>query len=113
MVFATHLIKIYGEINVFIWPEKKLRSYVNRKIRTEIEPVLHPDLELFRLSDERIEILVYISALPSEVSRDIVGKWIKDHIVERGLSVENFEIEIIASKIDRDFNKSKILIFLE
>lgn len=113
MAFATHLIKIRGLINRFIWPEKKLKNYVNKKIKTEIDSVLHPDLELFKLEDEKIEIWVYISALPSEATRDIVEKWLNDHIVERGLKVENFEIEIIASKIDREFNKSNMLIYLE
>lgn len=113
MAFATHLIKIRGVINQFIWPEKKLKDYVNNKIRTEIESVLHPDLELFKLEEEKIEIWVYISALPSEATRNIVEKWLNDHIMERGLKVENFDIEIIASKIDREFNKQKVLVYLE
>lgn len=113
MVFATHFIKIYGKINIFIWPEKKLRNYVNKKIRTEIYSTFHAKCKLFKLEEEKIEVWVYISALPSEVSTNIVEKWINDCMVIRGLKIEKFEIEIIASKIDREFNKSKVLIYLE
>lgn len=113
MAIATHLIKIHGKANQFIWPEKKLRNYVDKKIKIEIESVLHPEVELFNLKEEKIEVWVYISALPSEATRNIVQKWLDDHITERGLRVINFEIEIIASRIDREFNKTKMFIYLE
>lgn len=113
MIFATHLIKIHGSINQFIWPEKKLKNFVDRKIRNDIFVTFHAELKSFKLEGEKVEILVYVSALPSEVTVKVVDEWLKDNTIRRGLRVENFEIEIIASKIDPDFNRSKELIFLE
>lgn len=113
MAIATHLVKIKGKANIFIWPEKKLRNYVDKKIKTEIELIFHPSLELFKLEEEEIEIWVYVSALLSEATEDIVEKWLKDHIVEKGLKVENFEIEKIANMLGGKLNKSKMLIYLE
>ncbi|MFA6097888.1 MAG: hypothetical protein WC788_09795 [Candidatus Paceibacterota bacterium] len=113
MIFATHIIKIHGAINQFIWPEKKLRNYVDKKVKNDIFVTFHARLKSFRLEEEKVEVRVYLSALPSEVTAKVVDEWLKDNTIRRGLGVENFEIEIIASKIDPDFNRSKELIFLE
>jgi len=71
MHIATHIIKIKGKYDGS-WDEKKLRAYVDLKIKNEIEDVLHPDLELFEAKE-----------------------WIKDHIKEEGLSVTEFTVEMI------------------
>jgi len=113
MVLATHIIKIYGAISQFIWPEKKLKNYVDKKIKNDIFVTFHAKLKSFKLEEEKVEILVYVSALPSEVTAKVVDEWLKDNTRRKGLRVENFEIEIIASKIDPDFNRSKELIYLE
>lgn len=100
MPLATHLVRIEGEFNSKVWNKNSLREYVNNKI-TEIEDVLHPDLELFHVHDSnKINVWIYIQALPSEVKQRIVDKWAKDHIVEEGLSVKNIEIKVINSMIE-------------
>ena len=94
MVIATHLIKIKGDFDVQKWTEKKLEEYVKQKIK-EIDPSFHTDLELFQIQDSNIEVWVYISAFPSEVSDKIVGDWIKAHLKEEGIETKEFEIEVI------------------
>lgn len=94
MVIATHLIKVKGTFDPNIWTEEKLREYVNKKIK-EIDPSFHTDLELFRVQDSDIEVWVYISAFPSEVSDFIVEVWIKAHLKEEGITVKGSEINVI------------------
>jgi len=93
MHIATHLIKIKGKIDKHIWTEEKLRNYVNSKIDDEIVCFYHTDLELFGIENEVINVWVFVSASPSNVSRDIIGKWLSDHIKEEGITVTSFEIE--------------------
>ncbi len=94
MVLATHLIKIKGNFNRNKWTEKKLEEYVKQKIK-EIEPSFHTELELFQIQDNNIDVWVYISALPSEVSDKIVDKWIKTHLKEEGIETKEFEKKMI------------------
>lgn len=102
MAIATHIIKIKGTFDEKIYKQQKtLKDYVNNKIQNEIDSVLHADLELFKVDGNNIEVWVYISAFPSEVTRDIIGKWIKDHIKEEGISVQNFEFEQLVDKTKR------------
>jgi hypothetical protein len=94
MVIATHLIKIKGNFDVREWTEKKLEEYVKQKIK-EIEPSFHADLELLQVQENNVEVWVYISALPSEVSDKIVDDWIKTHLKEEDIQTKEFEIEVI------------------
>jgi hypothetical protein len=91
MHIATHIIKIKGKYDSS-WDEKKLRAYVDLKIKNEIEEVLHPDLELFEAKDGNIDIWIYITGYPSEATYKVVEEWIKDHITEEGLSVTEFTV---------------------
>ncbi len=91
MRIATHLIKIKGTFDNK-WKEKELRDYVKDKIK-EIESFYHTDLELFKVDDNKIEVWVYIHALPSEAKRNIIDKWLKDHIKEEGITIIYFDIE--------------------
>jgi thymidylate synthase len=100
MTIATHLIKINGKFDKNIWTEDKLENYVRSKIEDDIKSFYHTDLELFGIDDEIINVWVFVSALPSEVSRDIVGKWLNDHIKEEGIVVTSFEIEERFSLLD-------------
>lgn len=93
MHIATHIIKIKGKIDKNIWTEDKLDKYVRSKIDGDITSFYHADLELFGIEDNIINVWVFVSALPSEVSRDIVDKWLNDHIKEDGINVTSFEIE--------------------
>lgn len=111
MAFATHLVKINGEVDLSVWSEEKLKKYVSNKIKKEIEPTFHASRELFKLEDDKVEVWVYISALPSEATRKVIEKWLNDHIVEDGLKVTNFEVEVVASMVDPD--KTKFFIRLE
>ena len=100
MAIATHLIKIKGEFNPDIWNETSLKEYVVNKI-TEIESTFHTETELFNVHDtDKIDVWVYVHGLPSEVSRRIVGQWIEVHIIEEGLTVIKFEIEVINSLLE-------------
>ena len=90
---ATHLIKIKGKIDVHIWTEEKLRNYVNSKIDDDVLSFYHTDLELFGIENEVINVWVFVSASPSNVSRNIIDKWLSDHIKEEGLTITSFEIE--------------------
>lgn len=101
MAIATHMVRITGEFNPKIWNKNNLRKYVVDKIK-EIEDVLHPDIELFNIHDNnKVDIWLYIHALPSEVTQKIVDKWAKDHIIEEGLIVKNIEIEVVNSLLDQ------------
>jgi hypothetical protein len=93
MKIATHLIKINGKFDKNIWTEEKLDVYVRSKIECDIDKLYHADLELFKIDDEIIDVWVFISVSPSKVTRDIIGKWIKNHITEEGIIVIDFEIE--------------------
>lgn len=110
MVIATHLIKIKGKADIFIWPEKKLKNHVIKKIKMEIEPSFHASLELFKLDSGNVEVWVFVSALPSEVSKNIVEKWLSDHIMEKGLKVDSFEIKEVASLTDANVNKNMFIV---
>lgn len=93
MHIATHLIKIKGKINRNIWTEDKLDKYVISKIDGDITSFYHADLELFGIEEEVANVWVFVCARPSEVSRDIIDKWLNDHIKEEGIVVTEFEIE--------------------
>jgi thymidylate synthase len=93
MHVATHLIKIKGNFDKNIWTEDKLDKYVRSKISGDITNFYRADLELFGIEDEVVNVWVFVSALPSEVSKDIIDKWLKNHINEEGITVTGFEIE--------------------
>ena len=100
MSFATHLIKVKGEFNPDIWNDTSLKEYVVNKI-TEIESTFHTEIELFNVHDtDKVDVWVYVQGLPSEVSRKIVSQWIEHHIIEEGLIVKEFEIEVINSLLE-------------
>lgn len=90
---ATHLVKIKGNFDKNIWIEDTLDKYVRSKMSGDIANFYHADLELFGTEGETVNVWAFVSALPSEVSRDIVDKWLKNHITEEGIVVTNFEIE--------------------
>lgn len=94
MAIATHLIKIKGTFDDKIWTDEKLRNFVDDKIKCEIEGIYHSDLELFQIKDRSIEVWVYISdSTPLKILEKNVRCWLKDHIKEEGLTVDNLEIE--------------------
>ncbi len=101
MHIATHLIKIKGTYDSS-WDEKKLRAYVDLKIKTEIEDVLHPSLELFEVKDGVVDVWFFITALPSEAKYKVVETWIKDHIKEEGLYVTDLAVEMISNMCNPD-----------
>lgn len=110
MVIATHIIKIRGMFEENIWnDEKKIKEYVKNKIKNEIDDSFHADLELFNINGNKIEVWVYISALSSEVTNDIIDKWIKDHIKDEGISVNDFEFEKIFDMTDKKSWKNMII----
>ncbi len=92
MAIATHLIKIKGSLDIEKWTEEKIKKYIDKKIKEEIESLYHADLELLRVKDKDVEVWVYISALLSEATEHIIKKWLKDHIIEDGIAVKDFEI---------------------
>jgi hypothetical protein len=94
MTIATHLIKIKGTLDNKRWTEEQLRCLVRDKIKDDIESIYHPDLELFQVKDRSIEVWVYISdSVPLELLEKNVRDWLKNHIKEEGLTVDNIEIE--------------------
>lgn len=95
MAVATHLIKIKGTFDDKKWTEEQLRCLARDKIKGEmIESFYHPDLELFQVKDRSIEVWVYISDYaPLEFLEKNVRDWLKNHIKEEGITVENIEIE--------------------
>ena len=109
MSIATHIIKIRGTFDEGIWKEEELKDYVKSKIKDEIEIMLHPDLELFKTEKGTVEVWVFVSTSPSEVTRDIVDKWLEDHITERGLTVVDFEIEEMSGLLSKG-NKFVVII---
>ena len=101
MHIATHIIKIKGTFDSS-WDKKKLRAYVDLKIKTEIEDVLHPSLDLFEAKDGIVDVWVFITALPSEATYKVVDTWIKDHIKEDGLYITEFTLEMIFNMCSSD-----------
>lgn len=94
MAIATHLIKIKGTFDNEKWTDEQLRNFVNDKIKDDIESIYHPDLELFHVEDRSIEVWAYISDLTSsKLLEKNVRDWLKNHIKEEGLTVDNVEIE--------------------
>lgn len=100
MHIATHLIKIKGKIDKNIWIKEKLKDYVLSKIRGDTPSFYHTDLELFSVDDDVVNVWVYVSALPSNVSKDIICNWLKSYIKEDGLNVTSFEIEKLIDLAD-------------
>lgn len=100
MHVATHLIKIKGKIDKNIWTKEKLKNYILSKIRSDILSFYHTDLELFEIDDEVVNVWVYISTLPSKVSKDIICNWLNFYIKEDGIDVTSFEIEKIFDLTD-------------
>lgn len=102
------MIKIRGALDENIYKEqKKIKEYVKDKIKDEIDPSFHTDLELFEINGNKIEVWVYIHAFPSEVTNDIIEKWIQDHIKEEGISVIGFEFKKIFDMTDEKDWKNK------
>ncbi len=94
MAVATHLIKIKGTFDNNKWTDEQLRNFVNDKIKDDVESIYHPDLELFQVKDKSIEVWTYISDFTSlKLLEKNVRDWLKNHIKEDGLTVDNVEIE--------------------
>ena len=88
------MIKIKGEIDESKWDEEKLKELIKTKITNDIDKCYHTDLELFQVKDSTIEVWVYISdSAPLELLEKNVRDWLKNHIKEDGLTVDNVEIE--------------------
>lgn len=116
MLVATHLIKIKGTFNKNIWgyDEEKLndilKEYVKTKIKFEIDSCYHADLELFKIDDDKIEVWVFINALSSCVSKDIIEKWLNNHINDEGIISTDVEIE---EKIGSCCPKNNFSVFVQ
>lgn len=102
MTIGTHIIKIRGTFDENIWKEDELKNYVESKIKKEIYPTFHTDLELFKVDGDKVAVWAYVSAYPSEVTSNIIGKWIVDHIKEEGITVNDFEFEMIVDVTKKD-----------
>jgi hypothetical protein len=98
MAVATHLIKVKGEIGQ--WSEDDLKEYVEEKIVNEIDISFHTTLEKFVVKGNYAEVWVYIHAFPSEISQDVIEKWLTDHIKEPSINVRGFEIVEIANLLN-------------
>jgi hypothetical protein len=112
MVVATHIVKVRGTFDRYIWNENKLKKYVRRKIICEIDDSFHTHLELFKIDNDddschkgRVDIWVYLYALPSEVDRKAIEKWIDDHIIEEGLVVEEFEFNMMTDTTENGWKE--------
>lgn len=110
MVIATHIIKIRGIFDENIFKENELKDYVESKIKSEIDSSFHTDLELFKVDGNKIDVWVFISAFPSEVTRNIIDKWIRDHIKEEGITVNDFEFEEIINMTENVSHKNKFFV---
>lgn len=109
MVVATHIVKVRGTFDINIWNEDKLRKYVRKKIICEIDDSFHTYLELFKIGDDndrdKVDIWVYLYALPSEIDRKTIEKWIDDHIKEEGLTVEEFEFSMMVDTTENGWKQ--------
>lgn len=57
MVIATHIIKIKGTLNKNIWKdEKKIEEYIKDKIKNDIDPSFHTNLELLEINGNKIDV---------------------------------------------------------
>lgn len=101
---ATHILKIKGSFDGSKWNEESLKGLVKTKIANDIDKYYHTDLELFKIEDIdnskmlfTIDVWVFIEAFGSSTSdiKDIADKWLKDHIKEDGLTMDNLEVERI------------------
>lgn len=99
MTVATHLIKIKGTFDKNIWGHgekvlnETLKEYIKTKIKNEIFSSYHADLELFKIDDDKIEVWVYINSPPLSTLKDMIEKWIHDHINEEGIVATDIEVE--------------------
>lgn len=115
MYTATHLIKIKGKFDKNIWGyednilNETLKEYIKTKIKFEIDSYYHTDLELFKIDDDNIDVWIYLSTPQSCVSRDIIEKWLNDHINEEGIIATDFEIEERANPFSSENNFLVIL----
>jgi len=99
MAVATHVVKVRGTFDRNIWDGNKLRKYVRKKIICDMDSSFHTHLELFNVNGggdkSKIEVWVHIHAYPSEVTKGTIEIWMGDHIREYGLTVEEFEFEMM------------------
>jgi len=99
MTVGTHLIKIKGTFDKKIWGYEDewvneiFKEYIKTKIKNEIDSHYNPNLEFVRIDDNKIEVWIYIKALSLNISRDIIEKWLIDHIHEDGIDIYDLEIE--------------------
>lgn len=99
MVIATHLIKIKGTFDRNIWGHEEkflnetLKEYVKTKIKFEIFSSYHADLELFKIDGDKIEVWVFINSQPISTLKDIIEKWLDDHVNDEGIMATDIEIE--------------------
>ncbi len=96
MALATHLIKIKGTFDERMWTIEKIKKLIQKKIKEEIMDIYHAEVEKFRVSENTVEVWVLVSALPSEVTNEIIDKWLSDHMKERGIEIKKFSVDEIA-----------------
>lgn len=113
MSFATHLIKVKGESSSE-WTEERLKEYVNRKIKYEIDDYYEAQIELLDVRDNTIEVWVFVSALmETAYLKEMVDKWLQGHVGDEGITVKSSEIvEILTPETLLDDDKPNPLIHL-
>lgn len=98
MSVATHVIKIKGEFDESNWNEEKLKELVKAKFK-EISEFWCPDLELFKIDGNKIDVWVFIESFNSEIE-SLADKWLKYHILEKegGITIKNVEAKEVPYK---------------
>ncbi len=112
MSFATHLVKVKGDFTSE-WTEERLKEYVGRKIRYEVDHYYSAQIELLRIRDSTIKGVFVSALMETAYLTEMVDKWLRGHINDKGVKVKSSEIkEILTTETLLDDDKPKYVIHL-
>ena len=97
MPVATHVIKIKAEFNLG-WNEEKLRELIKSKAK-EVDNFFSLDLELFKIENYTIDVwffIEFVGVKDAILVKNMIGKWLKDHIKEEGITIKSLDVEEVS-----------------
>ncbi|MCK4781369.1 hypothetical protein KAS79_00375 [Candidatus Parcubacteria bacterium] len=98
---ATHLIKVELKFDKNKWTEKSLKEFVDKKMEG-INPLCFPDLDLFRVKDDTLNVCLFISFLAGvKTTGKLAKEWLEGHIKEQGIKIEKIEVKAMMDFISK------------
>ena len=94
---ASHLIKVKGVFKYYL-SDWRIRTFIKRKIKKEIDSFYEAELELLRIRKEETEVWVLIATVGSRKSIEEWSRgWLENHIDKRMADIVSLEVKSISS----------------